>query len=122
MWALNKSGVRFRVIVNDDGTTERWRQPRLAPWEVPRRDPAEPRPNAPEVAAQRRAAQRRRRERQRARHAAICFDAEMPVKHRGRASNIWGMTRNVNLGGRAIKQKPHAAFRSVGSSSGVQME
>jgi hypothetical protein len=30
--------VRFRTIINEDGTTERWRQPRLAPWEVPRRD------------------------------------------------------------------------------------
>ena len=44
-----------QVIVNQDGTTERWRQPRLAPWEVPRRDPAEPRPKAPDVAARRRA-------------------------------------------------------------------
>ncbi|WP_084801651.1 VRR-NUC domain-containing protein [Bradyrhizobium sp. Ec3.3] len=63
MWALRKSGVRFRVIVHDDGTTERWRQPRLAPWEVPRRDPAEPRPDAPDVVAQRRASRQRRRER-----------------------------------------------------------
>jgi hypothetical protein len=48
----------------------RWRHPRLAPWEVPRRDPAEPRPNAPDVAAQRPAARRRWRARQRARKAA----------------------------------------------------
>jgi hypothetical protein len=27
MWAFLKSGVRFRVIVNEDGTTERWRLP-----------------------------------------------------------------------------------------------
>ena len=67
MWALRKSGVRFRTIVHEDGTTERWRQPRLARWEIPRRDPAEPRPNAPEVTAQRRAAQLAR---QRARKAA----------------------------------------------------
>src|SRR6516164_8200083 len=46
--------------------SERWRQPRLAPWEIPRPDPAEPRPNAPEVTAQRRAA---RLARQRARNA-----------------------------------------------------
>jgi len=59
MWALRKSGVKFRVIVGEDGTTERWRQPTLAPWEVPRRDPSEPRPNAPDVAARRRAARRR---------------------------------------------------------------
>jgi len=51
MWALRKSGVGFRTLVHNDGTTERWRQPWLAPWEVPRRDPAEPRPNAPDVAA-----------------------------------------------------------------------
>jgi len=66
MWALRKSGVRFRTLVHNDGTTERWRQPRLAPWEIPRPDPAEPRPNAPEVTAQRRAA---RLARQRARNA-----------------------------------------------------
>jgi hypothetical protein len=65
MWALRKSGVRFRTLVHNDGTTERWRQPRLAPCEVPRRDPAEPRPNAPDVAARRRAARRRWRARQR---------------------------------------------------------
>ena len=59
MWALRKSGVRFRTLACADGTTERWRQPRLAAWEVPRRDPAEPRPNAPEVAARRRAARQR---------------------------------------------------------------
>jgi hypothetical protein len=64
MWALRKSGVRFRTLVHNDGTTERWRQPRLARWEVPRRDPAEPRPNAPQVAARRRAARQRWRERQ----------------------------------------------------------
>jgi hypothetical protein len=49
MWALRKSGARFRTIVREDSTTERRRQPRHAPWEVPRRDPAEPRPIAPEV-------------------------------------------------------------------------
>jgi hypothetical protein len=70
MWALRKSGVRFRTLVHEDGTTERWRQPRLAPWEVPRRDPAEPRPNAPDVAARRRAARQRWRERKRIRDAA----------------------------------------------------
>jgi hypothetical protein len=71
MWALRKSGVRFRTISHKDGgMMEHWRQPKLAPWEVPRRDPAEPRPGAPEVAAQRRAAQQQWRERQRARRAA----------------------------------------------------
>jgi hypothetical protein len=54
-------------IVNEDGTVERWKQPRLADWEVPRRDPSEPRPQHPEVAARRRAARQRWRVRQRAR-------------------------------------------------------
>jgi hypothetical protein len=36
-------------IAIEDGTTERWRQPQLTCWEVPRRHPAEPRPNAPDV-------------------------------------------------------------------------
>src|SRR5262249_36547430 len=44
--------VKFRTLARADGATERWRQPRLAPWEVPRR---EPRPNAPDVAMRRRA-------------------------------------------------------------------
>src|SRR5262249_21781303 len=46
MWALCKSGVRFRVIVHEDGTTERW--PRLPAWEMPKRDLHERRPRAPE--------------------------------------------------------------------------
>src|SRR5262249_54103511 len=62
-------GREVRTITRADGTTERWWQPRLAPWEVPRRDPAEPRPNAPDVAARRRAARQRWRARQRARNA-----------------------------------------------------
>jgi hypothetical protein len=61
MWALAESGVTFRMIAHRYGI-ECWRQPALAPWEVPRRDPAEPRPGAPEVAARRRTAQRRWRE------------------------------------------------------------
>jgi hypothetical protein len=67
MWALAESGVQFREIVNDDGTIERWQRPELADWEVPRRDLAESRPNAPEVLAQRRAAVQRWRERKRTR-------------------------------------------------------
>ena len=63
MWALKRSGVRFRELVHADGSTERWRQPRLAQWEVPRRDPAERRPNAPEVVAERREVARRWRDR-----------------------------------------------------------
>jgi hypothetical protein len=70
MWALAKSGVRFREIVHADGTVEHWKKPRLADWEKPRRDPAEPRPLHPVVAAQRRAARQRWRERQRVGDAA----------------------------------------------------
>jgi hypothetical protein len=70
MWALKESGVRFRTFVRSDGSIERWRQPKLAAWEVPRRDPTERRPQHPAVAAQRREAARRRRERQCAHKAA----------------------------------------------------
>ena len=41
MWALYESGVPFRTIVYEDGTIERWRQPELRAWEVPKRDPHE---------------------------------------------------------------------------------
>jgi hypothetical protein len=58
MWALAESGATFRMIAHRYGI-ECWRQPALAPWRVPRRDPAEPRPSAPEVVARRRASQRR---------------------------------------------------------------
>jgi hypothetical protein len=70
MWALKESGVNFRVFVRSDGAVERWRQPALEPWEVPRRDPSERRPMHPRTAARRREAARRRRERQRALKAA----------------------------------------------------
>jgi hypothetical protein len=70
MWALREVGVTFQTITRDDGERECWQQPELAPWEVPRRDPAEPRPSTPELAARRRAEQRRWRLRQRARKAA----------------------------------------------------
>jgi hypothetical protein len=62
MWALVESGVRFREIVHEDGSLELWRQPELAAWEVPRRDPAERRPQHPAIRAQRREYARRRRE------------------------------------------------------------
>jgi hypothetical protein len=56
MWALAQSGVRFREIVHEDGTIERWQQPELQAWEVPKRNPQERRPRAPrwepETAAQ----------------------------------------------------------------------
>jgi hypothetical protein len=71
MWALEQSGVKFRDIARSDGSVERWRQPELEPWEAPRRDPSEPRPMHPRVAAERREASRQRRERQRALKAAL---------------------------------------------------
>jgi len=48
MWALRKSGVPFRTIVHEDGTLECWQQPELPAWEVPKRNPHERRPRAPE--------------------------------------------------------------------------
>jgi hypothetical protein len=48
MWALAVPGVRFRTLNNDDGTIECWQQPKLPAWEVPKRDPHERRPPAPE--------------------------------------------------------------------------
>jgi hypothetical protein len=44
MWALSESGVTFRTLVRNDGTTERWQPPKLERWNLPRRDPSEPRP------------------------------------------------------------------------------
>jgi hypothetical protein len=75
MWALAESGVKFGVITHADGSRERWRQPKLAPWEVPRRDPREPRPRSPEVRAARRAARQRWLARKRAREAAQRYQA-----------------------------------------------
>ena len=48
MWSLYNSGVPFRTIVHEDGTIERWQQPKLPAWEVPKHDPHERRPRAPE--------------------------------------------------------------------------
>jgi hypothetical protein len=48
MWALAQSGVPFRTIVHQDGTIECWQQPELPPWEMPKRNPHERRPRAPE--------------------------------------------------------------------------
>jgi hypothetical protein len=70
IWALWKSGVKFREIELADGTVARWRRPRLEPWEEPRQDPSEPCPMHPRVLAQRREARRRQRERQQVRDAA----------------------------------------------------
>jgi hypothetical protein len=43
MRVLERAKIKFRTLVHNDGTTERWRRPKLAPWEEPRR---EPRPSA----------------------------------------------------------------------------
>jgi hypothetical protein len=48
MWALAQSGVQFRTIVYEDGAIECWQQPELQAWEVPKRDPHERRPRAPD--------------------------------------------------------------------------
>jgi hypothetical protein len=75
MWALWKSGVKFREIELADGTVARWRRPRLEPWEKPRQDPSDPRPMHPQVLAQRREARRRWREQKQALKAASREDA-----------------------------------------------
>jgi hypothetical protein len=46
--AMCKSGGKFRTRANDDGTLERWQQPKLPAWEVPKRNPHEQRPRAPD--------------------------------------------------------------------------
>jgi hypothetical protein len=48
MWALAQSGVTFRTIVHENGTLERCQQPELPAWEVPKQNPHERRPRAPE--------------------------------------------------------------------------
>jgi hypothetical protein len=63
LWAIAKSGVKFRTLVNDDGSIERWQQPALEAWEIPKTDPRERRPRppvywAPKLAAEKVAAAR----------------------------------------------------------------
>jgi hypothetical protein len=43
-----ESGVPFRTIVYEDGTVERWQQPELQAWEIPKKNPHERRPRAPD--------------------------------------------------------------------------
>jgi hypothetical protein len=40
MWVLHHEGVPFNMIACSDGTIECWQPLPLAPWEVPRSDPA----------------------------------------------------------------------------------
>jgi hypothetical protein len=75
MWALRKVGVRFGVLTRPDGSRERYRQPKLKPWEVPRTDPREKRPAHPEVRAARKRWRERRSAKEAARLAAECDDA-----------------------------------------------
>jgi hypothetical protein len=71
---------RFREVVNDDGTTERWQRPELADWELPRADPREKRPAHPEV----KAARRRWRELRRAeREAERRYKTDFPTSLTG---------------------------------------
>ena len=48
MCTLYESGVPFRMIVHEGGTIECWQQPELPAWEVPKRDPHERQPRAPD--------------------------------------------------------------------------
>jgi hypothetical protein len=48
MRRCGQSGVCFRTLSNDDGTIGCWQQPKLPAWEVPKRDPHERRPRAPD--------------------------------------------------------------------------
>jgi hypothetical protein len=48
MCLLFEVGVPFRTIMHEDGTLECWQQPKLPAWEVPKRNPHERRPRAPE--------------------------------------------------------------------------
>src|SRR5262249_1606873 len=57
MWALAKSNVTFRRAYNYD-STECWQQPKLPVGEVPKRDPHERRPRAPEWEPETAAAER----------------------------------------------------------------
>ena len=63
MWALAESGVRFREIEREDGVVERWKQPDLEAWEIPRQGPRERRPMHPASLARARAYREHRRER-----------------------------------------------------------
>ena len=60
MWAIAKSGVKYRAIVHEDGWLKSWQQPPLEPWEIPKTDPRERRPG-PRFTGRRRWRWRRRR-------------------------------------------------------------
>jgi VRR-NUC domain len=83
MVALRRSGVRFREIIREDGRVERWKEPWLASWEIPRADPSESRPWHPKVNQRRRAARQRwlarKRERETQLAAARCQTENVDV-------------------------------------------
>lgn len=73
MVAIAESGVRFREI-KEHGVVRRWKRPRLADWEQPRRDPAARLAQHPDVARKRRFALRRWRARRLEREAALAAE------------------------------------------------
>jgi hypothetical protein len=76
MAALAASGVVFREIDCGGGLIVRWRQPALADWERPRRDPSSPLAMHPQVLAERREARRRWRERKRLKAAVQAVERD----------------------------------------------
>jgi hypothetical protein len=91
--------------VDEDGSVERWKKPRLADWEVPRRDPSEPRPQHPVMLAQRRKVQRQWRARRRAaREVASPFaereGAELAATHDAHRANRCGVTGAARVSSR----------------------
>jgi hypothetical protein len=79
MWALAESGVRFREVAHNDGSVERWEQPDLEPWEIPRRSPHERRAMHPASLARDRTYRERRRARVLAAQAASAVPATISV-------------------------------------------
>jgi hypothetical protein len=47
MWAIAKSGMKFRTLLNADGSRESWQRPKLEDWEIPKSDSREKRPRPP---------------------------------------------------------------------------
>jgi len=68
MVTLHLSGVRFQKRMG-----RKWKEPLLADWEQPRRDPSVPGPRHPKVRERERVSKLRQRARQR---AALSADAE----------------------------------------------
>jgi hypothetical protein len=117
MWALAESGVKFREIVGEDGTVQRWEQPKLEDWEQPRRDPSDRRPQHPAMAAERRDAARRRRERERARSLEARDDGLS--EQQARQSDERPRARPCGGGPpRQLATKPASRFRPYAAGPG----